>query len=65
MIPGPIEFEPDVLHAMGIATKSHVAPNFIKVFGNSLELMRDVWKFPKGQPLILQISLKLLKSLKK
>lgn len=53
MIPGPIEFEPDVLHAMGMATTSHVAPNFIEVFGNSLELMRDVWKSPKGQPFIV------------
>jgi alanine-glyoxylate transaminase/serine-glyoxylate transaminase/serine-pyruvate transaminase len=30
MIPGPIEFEPDVLQAMGMATTSHVAPDFMK-----------------------------------
>jgi alanine-glyoxylate transaminase/serine-glyoxylate transaminase/serine-pyruvate transaminase len=42
MIPGPIEFEPDVLQAMGMATTSHVAPDFIEVFGKSLELMREV-----------------------
>lgn len=53
MIPGPIEFEPAVLRAMGMATTSHVAPNFIEVFGNSLELMREVWKSPKGQPFIV------------
>ncbi len=53
MIPGPIEFEPDVLHAMGMATTSHVAPDFIEAFGNSLELMREVWKSPKGQPFIV------------
>lgn len=53
MIPGPIEFEPDVLHAMSIATTSHVAPDFIDVFGNCLELMREVWKSPKGQPFIV------------
>lgn len=53
MIPGPIEFEPDVLHAMSKATTSHVAPNFIEVFGKSLELMREVWKSPKGQPFIV------------
>jgi len=53
MIPGPIEFEPEVLHAMSIATNSHVAPDFIEVFGNSLELMREVWKSPKGQPFIV------------
>ena len=53
MIPGPIEFEPDVLQAMGMATTSHVAQDFIEVFGNSLELMREVWKSPKGQPFIV------------
>ncbi|MFT4696513.1 MAG: alanine-glyoxylate transaminase/serine-glyoxylate transaminase/serine-pyruvate transaminase [Urechidicola sp.] len=53
MIPGPIEFEPDVLQALGKATTSHVDPNFIEVFGNSLELMRKVWKSPKGQPFIV------------
>jgi alanine-glyoxylate transaminase/serine-glyoxylate transaminase/serine-pyruvate transaminase len=53
MIPGPIEFEPEVLQAMGMATTSHIAPDFIEVFGNSLELMREVWKSPKGQPFIV------------
>ncbi|MGK0376696.1 MAG: alanine-glyoxylate transaminase/serine-glyoxylate transaminase/serine-pyruvate transaminase, partial [Patiriisocius sp.] len=53
MIPGPIEFEPDVLQAMSIATNSHVAPDFIEIFGKSLELMRAVWKSPKGQPFII------------
>ncbi|HUH27375.1 alanine--glyoxylate aminotransferase family protein [Gelidibacter sp.] len=53
MIPGPIEFEPEVLQAMGMATTSHVAPGFIEVFANSLELMREVWKAPKGQPFIV------------
>jgi alanine-glyoxylate transaminase/serine-glyoxylate transaminase/serine-pyruvate transaminase len=38
---------------LGKATTSHVAPNFIEVFGNSLELMREVWKSPKGQPFIV------------
>ncbi|MCX2839045.1 alanine--glyoxylate aminotransferase family protein [Salinimicrobium sp. MT39] len=53
MIPGPIEFEPEVLQAMGIPTNSHVAPDFIEIFGNSLELMREVWKSPTGQPFIV------------
>ena len=53
MIPGPIEFEPDVLQAMSVATQSHVAPDFIETFGTSLELMREVWKSPKGQPFII------------
>ncbi|CAM4255152.1 pyridoxal-phosphate-dependent aminotransferase family protein [Gillisia hiemivivida] len=53
MIPGPIEFEPEVLQALGMSTTSHVAPDFIEVFGNSLELMRKVWKSPKGQAFIV------------
>jgi alanine-glyoxylate transaminase/serine-glyoxylate transaminase/serine-pyruvate transaminase len=53
MIPGPIEFEPEVLQAMGMPTNSHVAPDFIETFGNSLELMREVWKSPTGQPFIV------------
>ena len=36
MIPGPIEFEPDVLQALGSATTSHVDPDFIEVFGKAL-----------------------------
>ena len=44
MIPGPIEFEPSVLRAMGEVTTSHVAPNFIETFGNSMDLMKKIWK---------------------
>ena len=53
MIPGPIEFEPAVLSALGAPTASHVAPNFIEAFGHSLELMREVWQSPSGQPFII------------
>ncbi len=53
MIPGPIEFEPEVLRAMGVQTASHVAPNFIKVFGNCLNAMKKVWLAPHGQPFIV------------
>lgn len=53
MIPGPIEFEPEVLRAMGEITTSHVAPNFIEIFGSSLELMRKIWLAPNGQPFII------------
>ena len=53
MIPGPIEFEPSVMRAMGSATTSHVAPNFIESFGHSLDMMKSVWQCPSGQPLIL------------
>jgi alanine-glyoxylate transaminase/serine-glyoxylate transaminase/serine-pyruvate transaminase len=53
MIPGPIEFEPGVLQALGAPTASHAAPDFIEVFGKSLELMREVWLAPSGQPFII------------
>src|SRR5512133_2340081 len=53
MIPGPIEFEPAVLSAMGAPTASHVAPNFIEAFGQALERMRDVFLCKTGQPLVL------------
>jgi len=53
MIPGPIEFEPEVLRALGAPTTSHVAPNFIDAFGRALENMREVWLAPNGQPFIV------------
>jgi len=53
MIPGPIEFEPAVLSALGAPTASHVAPNFIEAFGHALEQMREVWQAPNGQPFIV------------
>lgn len=53
MIPGPIEFEPEVMLAMNIPTTSHVAPDFIDSFGNSLESIRKVWQSPSGQPFII------------
>jgi alanine-glyoxylate transaminase/serine-glyoxylate transaminase/serine-pyruvate transaminase len=53
MIPGPIEFEPAVMQAVGSATTSHVAPDFIGSFGHALEMMREVWLSPTGQPFII------------
>ena len=53
MIPGPIEFEPEVLRSMSAITTSHVAPNFIEIFGNTLDLMKKVWMAPEGQPFIV------------
>lgn len=53
MIPGPIEFEAEVLQAMGAPTNSHVAKDFIEVFGQSLEKMRKVWLSSTGQPFVL------------
>ena len=53
MIPGPIEFEPAVMQAMGAPTTSHIAPNFIEAFGQALARMRDVFLCPDGQPFVV------------
>ena len=53
MIPGPIEFTPEVLQAMGMPTTSHIAPNFIEAFGEALERLRQVFLCPNGQPFII------------
>jgi len=53
MIPGPIEFEPEVLQAMSTPTTSHLAPDFTESFGNSLDMMKEVWLAPSGQPFIV------------
>jgi alanine-glyoxylate transaminase/serine-glyoxylate transaminase/serine-pyruvate transaminase len=53
MIPGPVEFEPAVLSAMGEPTTSHLAPDFIEAFGQSLQDMRRIFECPSGQPLVL------------
>jgi alanine-glyoxylate transaminase/serine-glyoxylate transaminase/serine-pyruvate transaminase len=53
MIPGPIEFEPAVLSAMGAPTTSHVDPQFIEAFGQALERMREVFLCAEGQPFVV------------
>ena len=53
MIPGPIEFEPAVLAALGVPTTSHVAPDFIAAFGQALERTREVFLAPDGQPFVV------------
>jgi len=53
MIPGPIEFEPAVLAALGAPTTSHVAADFIEAFGQALERMREVFMCRDGQPFVL------------
>jgi alanine-glyoxylate transaminase/serine-glyoxylate transaminase/serine-pyruvate transaminase len=53
MIPGPVEFEPAVLSAMGEPTTSHLAPSFIEAFSQALQDLRRVFASPTGQPLVL------------
>ncbi|HHS12517.1 MAG TPA: alanine--glyoxylate aminotransferase family protein [bacterium] len=53
MIPGPVEFEPSVLSALGQPTQSHIDPQFIGVFEGAIKKMREVWHSPSGQPFIV------------
>jgi len=53
MIPGPIEFDPEVLAALGAPTTSHIAPDFIETFGMALDQLRQVFGCPAGQPFVL------------
>jgi alanine-glyoxylate transaminase / serine-glyoxylate transaminase / serine-pyruvate transaminase len=53
MIPGPVEFDPEVLRALGTKTASHVAPEFIAVFGRALKRLREVCLAPSAQPFVV------------
>jgi alanine-glyoxylate transaminase/serine-glyoxylate transaminase/serine-pyruvate transaminase len=53
MIPGPIEFEPEVLAALGRPTLSHTDPDFAKAFGGAIRGLRDVFRAPSGQPFVV------------
>jgi len=53
MIPGPVEFSPEVMRAMGMPTTSHVAANFIEIYGQALEHVRKVFLSPTGQPFVV------------
>jgi alanine-glyoxylate transaminase/serine-glyoxylate transaminase/serine-pyruvate transaminase len=53
MIPGPVEFEPAVLAAMGEPTTSHLAVDFIEAFCQALQDLRRVFENPFGQPMVL------------
>jgi alanine-glyoxylate transaminase/serine-glyoxylate transaminase/serine-pyruvate transaminase len=53
MIPGPIEFDPAVLSALGAPTTGHLAPNFIEAFGQALERTRTLYQCVQGQPFVL------------
>lgn len=53
MIPGPIEFDSDVLNEMGKPSLSHVSKEFIDIFADSLLMMKKVWACPGGQAFIM------------
>ncbi|ODQ67856.1 aminotransferase [Nadsonia fulvescens var. elongata DSM 6958] len=43
MVPGPIEFDPEVLAAMSHSSQSHVAAPFIHTFQETLSLLRQLF----------------------
>ena len=53
MIPGPIEFDPAVLRAQAKPTLGHTGPEFIEIFGRSLDRLHEVFFSPSGQPFII------------
>ncbi len=53
MIPGPIEFEPAVLRALGEKTRSHLDPVFMKAFSRALKNLRVVFGAPTAQPFVV------------
>src|SRR5512135_1472404 len=50
MIPGPINFDPGVLRALGAPTAGHTTPEFVECFGETLDWMKQVFKAPTGTP---------------
>lgn len=55
MIPGPIEFDDQVLAAMGHPAVPHTSPAFVKIFQESLQLLRTLFfsTSSTAQPFIL------------
>ena len=53
MIPGPIEFEPSVLRALGEKTRSHLDPVFMNAYGRALKRLREVFLAPTAQPFVV------------
>jgi alanine-glyoxylate transaminase/serine-glyoxylate transaminase/serine-pyruvate transaminase len=52
MIPGPINFDHEVVRAMSKMTCSHVAPDFRQVFGDTLRGLRQIF-ISEGQPFVI------------
>ena len=53
MIPGPIEFEPSVLRALGEKTRGHLDPVFMKAFSRSITRLREIFAAPTAQPFVV------------
>ncbi len=53
MIPGPINFDPGVLRAMSMQSEGHTTPEFIARFGETLDMMKQVFLAPSGTPFVI------------
>jgi alanine-glyoxylate transaminase/serine-glyoxylate transaminase/serine-pyruvate transaminase len=53
MIPGPIEYDSNVLNMLANPSLSHVSPVFINEFSNVIKNLRKILGGEKSQPLIL------------
>jgi alanine-glyoxylate transaminase/serine-glyoxylate transaminase/serine-pyruvate transaminase len=53
MIPGPVVFDPEVLRALSAPSRSHVSPEFTRLFGNVLRQLREVCLAPSAQPFVV------------
>ncbi|KAG5209784.1 Alanine-glyoxylate transaminase/serine-glyoxylate transaminase/serine-pyruvate transaminase [Trichophyton interdigitale] len=55
LIPGPIEFDDAVLQSMSTYGESHVGPAFVKIFGETLTMLRQLFqtKATTSQPFVL------------
>ncbi|KAL3489811.1 pyridoxal phosphate-dependent transferase [Aspergillus germanicus] len=55
LIPGPIEFDDAVLQSMSHYAESHVAPGFVKTFGETLSMVRKLFQStnPAAQPFVI------------
>lgn len=53
MIPGPVEYEPEVLQALGGQSASHMGPRFVATFGRALKGLREIFGSARGQPMVV------------
>ncbi|KAF1355178.1 pyridoxal phosphate-dependent transferase [Delphinella strobiligena] len=55
LIPGPIEFDDQVLQSMSHFSESHVGAPFVKTFSETLKMLRKLFQTedPKSQPFVI------------
>lgn len=55
LIPGPIEFDDEVLRSMAHYSEGHISPPFVKIFGEVLSMLRQLFQTtdPASQPIVI------------